>query len=104
MSDEVDLQLGRRLRRRRQLLGMSQQELGAACGVRFQQIQKYETAANKMSARMLGRLARALDISVAYFFEGLEPLLAARQPAARRRPGSPDGASEDGPDSAATRP
>lgn len=80
MYEEIDLQLGRRLRQRRRLLGLTQQELGALCGVRFQQIQKYETAANKMSAGMIGRLARVLDVQVAYFFEDLDPFLALRRP------------------------
>ena len=51
--DEIDIHLGRRLRRRRRLLGLTQQELAHACGVRFQQIQKYECAANRMSAGAL---------------------------------------------------
>lgn len=86
MSDDLDVQLGRRLRRRRRLLGMTQVELGLLCGVRFQQIQKYESASNKMSAGMLGRLARVLGVDVGYFFEGLESLLAAYASPARRRP------------------
>jgi transcriptional regulator with XRE-family HTH domain len=52
-------------------LGLSQQELGALCGVRFQQIQKYECAANRLYAVMLFKLARALDVEVGYFFSGL---------------------------------
>lgn len=67
---ETDLYrlVGLRLRRRRQLLGLTQEEVGAACGVRFQQIQKYEAAATRVSARMLWKLARALDVEVDYFF------------------------------------
>ncbi len=49
---------------------MSQQALGAACGVRFQQIQKYECAANRISAVMLWRIANALGVEVGYFYEG----------------------------------
>lgn len=71
MSDEIDLQLGRRVRRRRRLLGLTQGELATRCGVRFQQIQKYEAAANKMSASMIARLAQALGVEAGYFFEGL---------------------------------
>jgi transcriptional regulator with XRE-family HTH domain len=71
VCDPVDVQLGRRLRSRRRLLGLTQQELGAACGVRFQQIQKYECAANRMSASVLWRLASALGVDVRYFFDGL---------------------------------
>ncbi len=69
--DEIDSHLGRRLRRRRRLLGLTQQELAHACGVRFQQIQKYECAANRMSAARLWQLAEVLEVPVSYFYEGL---------------------------------
>ncbi|MGA0607779.1 helix-turn-helix domain-containing protein [Phenylobacterium sp. VNQ135] len=69
--DEIDLHLGRKLRRRRKLLGLTQQELAGACGVRFQQIQKYECAANRMSAARLWQLSEVLDAPVSYFYEGL---------------------------------
>jgi transcriptional regulator with XRE-family HTH domain len=71
MSDDIDEHLGRRLRRRRRLLGLTQQQLAAACGVRFQQIQKYECAANRMSAARLWQLAQALEVPVSYFYDGL---------------------------------
>jgi transcriptional regulator with XRE-family HTH domain len=71
MTDEIDEHLGRRLRRRRRLLGLTQQQLAAACGVRFQQIQKYECAANRMSAARLFQLAQVLEVPVSYFFEGI---------------------------------
>jgi transcriptional regulator with XRE-family HTH domain len=70
MADEIDVHLGRRLRRRRRLLGLTQQELALACGVRFQQIQKYECAANRMSAARLWQLAEVLEAPVSYFYEG----------------------------------
>jgi transcriptional regulator with XRE-family HTH domain len=70
MADEIDVHLGRRLRRRRRLLGLTQQELALACGVRFQQIQKYECAANRMSAGRLWQLAEVLEVPVSYFYEG----------------------------------
>lgn len=70
MADEIDVHLGRRLRRRRRLLGLTQQELAEACGVRFQQIQKYECAANRMSAGRLWQLAEVLEAPVSYFYEG----------------------------------
>jgi transcriptional regulator with XRE-family HTH domain len=70
MADDIDVHLGRRLRRRRRLLGLTQQELAETCGVRFQQIQKYECAANRMSAARLWQLAQALEAPVSYFFEG----------------------------------
>lgn len=70
MADEIDVHLGRRLRRRRRLLGLTQQELALACGVRFQQIQKYECAANRMSAARVWQLAEVLEVPVSYFYEG----------------------------------
>ncbi|MDB5467229.1 MAG: staR [Phenylobacterium sp.] len=74
MSDEIDVHLGRRLRRRRRLLGLTQQQLAGACGVRFQQIQKYECAANRMSAARLWQLAEVLEVPVSYFYEGIAEL------------------------------
>ena len=73
MMDVVDIHLGRRLRRRRRILGLTQQQLASACGVRFQQIQKYECAANRMSAARLWQLAEVLEVPVSYFYEGLSP-------------------------------
>jgi transcriptional regulator with XRE-family HTH domain len=71
MGDEIDVHLGRRLRRRRRLLGLTQQQLAGACGVRFQQIQKYECAANRMSAARIWQLSEVLEAPVSYFYEGL---------------------------------
>jgi transcriptional regulator with XRE-family HTH domain len=71
MDGEVDVMVGRRLRRRRRLLGITQQELAALCGVSFQQVQKYESAYNRVSVAMLWKLAGALDVEIGYFFEGL---------------------------------
>ncbi len=71
MADDIDLHLGKRLRRRRRLLGLTQQQLAGACGVRFQQIQKYECGANRISAARLWQLAEALEVPVGYFFDGL---------------------------------
>ncbi|HKR90296.1 MAG TPA: helix-turn-helix transcriptional regulator [Phenylobacterium sp.] len=73
MSDEIDEHLGRRLRRRRRLLGLTQHQLADACGVRFQQIQKYECAANRMSAARVWQLSQVLDVPISYFYEGLGP-------------------------------
>jgi DNA-binding XRE family transcriptional regulator len=53
MATDIDLHLGRRLRRRRRLLGLTQQQLATQVGIRFQQIQKYECGANRISARQL---------------------------------------------------
>lgn len=86
MSDEIDEHLGRRLRKRRRLLGLTQQQLAAACGVRFQQIQKYECAANRMSAARIWQLAEVLEVPVGYFYDGLGPAREgrAREPEAQR--------------------
>jgi len=73
MQDLIDIHLGRRLRRRRRILGLTQQQLAGACGVRFQQIQKYECAANRMSAARLWQLSEVLEVPVSYFYEGLSP-------------------------------
>lgn len=69
--DPVDVHVGQRLRQRRTLLGMSQEKLASAFGVSFQQVQKYERGANRISASRLHLLTRILDVPVTYFFEGL---------------------------------
>lgn len=65
----VDHYVGRRLRSRRTLLGMSQENLGEAVGVTFQQIQKYERGLNRIGASRLYEFSRVLGVPVAYFFE-----------------------------------
>lgn len=65
----VDVHVGARLRQRRTLLGMSQEKLGEAVGLTFQQIQKYERGANRIGASRLYQLSNVLDVSVSYFFE-----------------------------------
>ena len=71
MADDTDLHVGKRLRRRRRLLGMTQQDLASQVGVRFQQIQKYECGANRITASRLYELAKAMSVSVQYFFDGI---------------------------------
>jgi transcriptional regulator with XRE-family HTH domain len=71
VKNPVDLHIGQRVRHRRWLLGMTQQQLAQSVGIRFQQIQKYESGANRVSASRLWDLAQALDIPVSFFFEGL---------------------------------
>ena len=71
MTNEVDHHVGRRLRRRRRLMGFTQQSLAELVGVRFQQIQKYECGANRISAARLFELAEALNVPVQYFYDGL---------------------------------
>lgn len=71
MANDIDLHLGKRLRRRRRLLGLTQQQLAGAVGVRFQQIQKYECGANRISAARLWQLSEALEVPIGYFYDGL---------------------------------
>jgi len=71
MGNDIDVHLGKRLRRRRRLLGLTQQQLAAVVGVRFQQIQKYECGANRISAARLWQLSEALEVPVGYFYDGL---------------------------------
>lgn len=72
MPDAIDKHIGRRLRQRRMLTGVSQQELGEAIGVSFQQIQKYERGANRINAGALWKFCKILDVAPAYFFMELK--------------------------------
>lgn len=69
--DPVDVHVGHRLRQRRTLLGMSQEKLAQAFGVSFQQVQKYERGANRISASRLHLLTQILDVPITYFFDGI---------------------------------
>jgi transcriptional regulator with XRE-family HTH domain len=71
MPHEVDVHVGKRVRHRRWLIGMTQQQLAERVGIKFQQIQKYETGMNRISASRLWDIAVALGVPVSYFFEGL---------------------------------
>ena len=72
MPHPVDVHVGKRIRHRRWLVGMTQQQLAESVGIKFQQIQKYETGANRVSASRLWDIADALDVEVSFFFEGLD--------------------------------
>ena len=78
--DPIDLHVGRRLRLRRTLQGMSQEALGDAIGLTFQQVQKYERGANRISASVLYRSAQALDVPVSFFFDDLDGAPSATAP------------------------
>jgi len=65
----IDRHIGRRVRARRTLLGMSQERLAEALGLTFQQIQKYEKGANRIGASRLLQIAGILDVGVEFFFE-----------------------------------
>jgi len=80
VSNPIDIHVGARLRQRRTLLGMSQEKLGDAVELTFQQVQKYERGANRMGASRLFQFGQILDVPVHYFFEGLpSSSLAARR-------------------------
>lgn len=66
--DPIDVAVGQKIRIRRRLLDMSQDELGQALGVSFQQIQKYEKGTNRVSASRLQRMAAVLHVPATYFF------------------------------------
>ncbi|MEO0751532.1 MAG: helix-turn-helix transcriptional regulator [Pseudomonadota bacterium] len=72
MPHPVDVHVGKRIRHRRWLAGMTQQQLAESVGIKFQQIQKYETGANRVSASRLWDIADALEVNVSFFFEGLD--------------------------------
>ncbi|SFE92202.1 Helix-turn-helix [Sulfitobacter brevis] len=72
MAHKVDVHVGKRIRQRRWLAGMTQQKLAEIVGIKFQQIQKYETGANRVSASRLWDIADALEVEVSFFFDGLK--------------------------------
>ena len=68
----TDLHVGKRLRNRRYILGLTQKDIADALGIKFQQVQKYETGANRISASRLHQSAQALGVPASYFFDGLD--------------------------------
>lgn len=68
----IDLHVGARVRMRRVLIGMSQEKLGEALDLTFQQVQKYEKGLNRIGASRLYQIARVLGVPVSYFYDGLE--------------------------------
>lgn len=72
MKHPVDVHVGKRIRHRRWVSGTTQQQLADQVGIKFQQIQKYETGMNRVSASRLWDIAAALSVDVAFFFEGLD--------------------------------
>jgi transcriptional regulator with XRE-family HTH domain len=69
--DPVDVHVGSRVRLRRTLLGMSQEKLGSALGLTFQQVQKYERGTNRIGSSRLYQLSRILDVPVSFFFDDM---------------------------------
>lgn len=72
MKHQVDVHVGKRIRHRRWMNGTTQQQLAEKVGIKFQQIQKYETGMNRVSASRLWDIAHSLGVPVAFFFEGLD--------------------------------
>jgi len=70
IPNPIDRHVGSRVRMRRMLAGISQERLGEALGLTFQQVQKYEKGSNRISASRLQQIAKMLDVPVAFFFDG----------------------------------
>lgn len=88
----IDVHVGTRIRLRRTLLGMSQERLGEALGLTFQQVQKYERGVNRVGASRLFDLSRVLDVPISFFFDDMPENLAASfgGQSSRRSGGLPD--------------
>lgn len=76
----IDVHVGARVRLRRTLLGMSQEKLGEAIGLTFQQVQKYERGFNRISASRLFKLSQVLDVPVSFFFDDMDEATANADP------------------------
>ena len=87
MKHPVDVHVGKRVRHRRWMVGMTQQQLAEKVGIKFQQIQKYETGMNRVSASRLWDIAEALEVPVSFFFEGIDDQGAADRAAGAAVPG-----------------
>ena len=74
LAKRVDDHVGERIRERRTMMGLTQEHLAQALEISYQQVQKYETGANRVSAGRLYEIAQRLEVDVAYFFDQLEPL------------------------------
>ncbi len=88
--DPIDIHVGKRVRLRRTLLGMSQEKLGKAIRLTFQQVQKYERGTNRIGSSRLYQLSQVLDVPVSYFFDDLPPeATRARKPGMAETPPPP---------------
>ncbi|MCH4092281.1 helix-turn-helix domain-containing protein [Acetobacter sp.] len=77
---DLDAHVGARIRLRRTMLGMSQEKLGEAISLTFQQIQKYERGTNRVSASRLFEIARVLDVPIGFFYDDMPLAPAAASP------------------------
>ena len=82
----IDIHVGSRVRLRRNMLGLSQEKLGGAIGLTFQQVQKYERGANRIGASRLHDLSQVLDVPVSFFFDDTDPVRAPAIPAGFAEP------------------
>jgi len=89
MPETFESVVGRRLRWRRKALGLSLKDISPACGVRFQQIAKYEAGSAQVSAAILWKLARALQVDIGFFFDGIG------EARVRKGPSAADGHAAD---------
>ena len=94
-TSAIDEHIGQRLQLRRVMLGLSQKDLANACGVSFQQIQKYETAGNRISASRLFDLSTVLETPVSFFFRGLPGNTPEETRSGRRQPKVSNGGPDD---------
>ena len=85
VPNPVDVQVGARIRTRRLLIGMNQETLAGALGLTFQQVQKYEGGANRVSASRLSQIAEVLGVPISYFFSEIEIASTADQKEAEAR-------------------
>lgn len=91
----VDAHVGQRVQLRRMMMGLSQKDLAQICGVTFQQIQKYETAGNRISASRLFELSTALETPISFFFSGLPGYIEENQKSTRNGPRVREPGKED---------
>ena len=99
----VDIHVGSRVRMRRTLLGMSQEKLGNALALTFQQVQKYERGANRVGASRLFEISQILDVPISFFFEEMAPETAALTPHSADASGTAGGPAVFEPDPLAKR-
>jgi transcriptional regulator with XRE-family HTH domain len=72
MKHPVDAHVGRKIRHQRWMMGMTQQQLAEKVGIKFQQVQKYETGMNRVSASRLWEIAETLGVTIGFFFDGMD--------------------------------
>lgn len=102
-NNPIDVHVGRRVRLRRTLLGMSQEQLGDALNITFQQVQKYERGSNRISASRLWDIGQILDVPVSFFFDDMSDDTAAHSPRRMKSGGVKDEYEENPTDPMARR-